>query len=297
LSDFSRFVIPLGCETKTEDTMAWTEITRAQYRREGLRYASDLTDTEWAVVEPLLPPRRRLGRPREVALRAVVEALLYILATGCQWRALPKDFPPRSTVQRYFYRWRDDGVLSAIAARLVLLARQARGRAAAPSAAVIDSQSVATSYGGGPRGLDPFKRVKGRKRHIVTDTDGLVLAVDVHPANVQDCHGAVSLLRSLRAAFPKLEHVFADRVYRGEQLRQAISDCGPWTIEIVERPAGVKGFQLLPRRWVIERSFAWLGRCRRLAKDFEATILSAIAWIAMAQIRLLSRRIARAQTL
>lgn len=275
--------------------MAWTEITRAQYRREGLRYTSDVTDAEWSVVEPLMPRARALGRPRLVCLRSVLDAVLYVLSTGCQWRALPHDFPPRSTVQGYFYRWRDDGTWAWIAARLVRRAREAVGRNAAPSAGIIDSQSVATSYGGGPRGLDPFKRIKGRKRHIVTDTDGLLLAALAHPANVQDCHGAVPLLKMLRRRFPKLAHIFADRVYRGPQLQNAVSDCGPWTIQIVQRPNGVKGFQLLPRRWVVERTFSWFGRCRRLAKDFEATIPSATAWIFLAQIRLLSRRLARPQ--
>ncbi len=274
--------------------MAWTETTRRKYRRDGLRYASATTDEEWAELEPWLPPARRLGRPRTCDLRAIVEAILYILATGCQWRALPRDFPPRSTVQGYFYRWRDDGTWHWISARLVERARQALGRNVAPSAGIIDSQSAPTTESGGPRGIDAGKRIKGRKRHIVTDTEGFLLAVRLHEANVQDPHGAVPLLRALRRRFPGLRHIFADRVYRGAQLRAAIDDCGPWTIEIVERPPGVKGFQLLPRRWVVERTFAWLGRSRRLAKDFEATIASATAWLLLANLRLLSRRLARA---
>ena len=128
----------------------------------------------------------------------------------------------------------------------------------------------------------------------MTDTQGFVLTAQVHPANIQDPHGAVPLLRALRQSFPKLAHVFADRVYRGEQLRSAVAGCGPWSIEIVERPPGVKGFQLLPRRWVVERSFAWLGRSTRLAKDFEASIASATAWLLLANLRLLSRRLAKA---
>jgi transposase len=273
--------------------MAWTEITRAYYWREGAGYASDATDGEWAAISGLLPPPSLVGRPRRWDLRRIVDAILYVLATGCQWRALPKDFPPRSTVQGYFYRWRDDGTWHWVNARLVTRARAMLSRDAEPTAGVIDSQSAPTTESGGPRGLDAGKRIKGRKRHIVTDTQGFLLAVLVHAANIQDCHGAVPLLRGLRRAFPTLRHIFADRVYRGPQLRAALAGCGRWTIEIVQRPPGVKGFQLLPRRWVVERTFAWLGRSRRLAKDVEATIASATAWVLLASIRLLSRRIAR----
>ncbi len=186
-----------------------------------------MTNGEWALIEPLLPQPCRLGRPRRVDLRSMVEAILYLLATGRQWPALPKDFAPRSTAQGYFYRW----------------------RAAVASVGIIDSQSVATTDSGGPRGLDAAKRIKGR--------------------------------------------IFAGRVYRGQQLPNALADCGPWTIEIVERPKGVTGFQLLPRRWVGERPFAWIGPCRRHAKDFEAAIASATAWLLIAHLRLLTRRLAR----
>ena len=275
--------------------MPWTEITRAEYRRDGLRYASDMTDAEWALIARRFPPRRRLGRPRTTDLREVVEAILYILATGCQWRALPSDFPPRSTVQGYFYAWRDTGWWQRIVTALVRRARRALGRKSTPTAAIIDSQSAPTTESGGPRGFDAGKRVHGRKRHIVTDTNGLLLAVRVHEANIQDVHGAVALLEHLRIKFPKLRHVFADRIYRGNQLVMALSHCGPWTIEIVERPQGVKGFQLLPRRWVVERTFAWLGRCRRLAKDFEGSAATEVAWLLVAHLRLLTRRLAKPQ--
>jgi transposase len=273
--------------------MAWTKITRAQYQRCGLRYASDMTDAEWRLIVRQLPPRQRLGRPRKVDLRNVVEAILYILSTGCQWRALPREFPPYSTVQGYFYAWRDDGLWQRIVSVLVRYARRKLGRKPKPTAAIIDSQSVATTQAGGPRGFDPGKRVYGRKRHIVTDTNGLLLDVHVHPANVQDVHGAVALLESLRSRFPKLQHVFADRVYRGAQLTNAVAHCGPWTIEIVKRPDGVKGFQLLPRRWVVERTFAWFGRCRRLTKDFEGSAATEVAWLLVAHLRLLTRRLAK----
>src|SRR3984893_15950847 len=272
--------------------MPWTEITREHYRRDELRYASDMTDAEWGLIKRLLPRPNRRGRPRKTELRRVVDAVLYMLSTACQWRALPQEFPPYSTVQGYFYAWRDTGRWQKIVTALVRRAHRKLGRKPRPTAAVIDSQSAPTPQAGGPRGYDAGKRIYGRKRHIVTDTNGLLLAVHVHPANVQDCHGAVPLLERLRRRFPKLRHVFADRIYRGNQLQKTLSYCGPWTIEIVQRPHRVKGFQLLPRRWVVERTFAWFGRCRRLAKDFEGSAATEVAWLLVAHLRLLTRRLA-----
>lgn len=247
-------------------------------------------DGEWALIEPFMPGMKATGRPRTTALRAVVDALLYIAWTGCQWRALPERFPPVSTVQRYFYAWRDNGMWKTINFHLVAAARVALGREASPSAGVIDSQSAKTVDVAGSRGYDAGKKVNGRKRHIITDTEGHLVGLTVHTADIQDRDGAVSVITAIRQLYPWLRHLFADGGYAGEKLTEALADLGTWTLEIIKRSDTAKGFEVLPRRWVVERTFAWLGRCRRLAKDFEATIASAEAWIFIASIRLMLRR-------
>ena len=270
----------------------WTETTRRQYGREDLRYASDVTDREWRLIEAELPPAKKLGRPRSTELRAVVNALFYMLTTGCQWRQLPKEFPPYSTVQRFFYRWREEGLWQKINHDLVMRVREASGRAASPSGGVIDSQSVKTTEAGGPRGYDAGKKIKGRKRHLLTDTLGLPVAAVVHPADIQDRDGAPLVLASARFLYPWLRHVFADAGYGGTKLATALDKLGRWRMQIVKRCDAAAGFVLLPRRWVVERTFAWLGRNRRLAKDFEASLESALAWLFLASVKLLMRRLA-----
>jgi transposase len=274
--------------------MAWTGITRAKYRRDGLRYASDTTDQEWAVIESHLPPPAGRGRTRETNLRDAVDAIYYIAQSGCQWRMLPKDFPPYSTVQRYFYDWRNRGIWQTINHVLLMEVREAAGREASPTAGVIDSQSVKTTESGGPRGYDAGKKIKGRKRHIHTDTIGLPVWIIVHPADIQDLDGAPTLLARLGSSFPWLRHIFADGGYAGDKLLDALKNLGDWTIEIVKRSDVAKGFVLLPRRWVVERTLAWLNRNRRLAKDVEATIESAVTWLYIASVKLMSRRLAAA---
>jgi transposase len=273
----------------------WTPENRPRYNRDRLRYPSDLTDDEWACVEASIPPAKHGGRRREVNIREVLNGVMYVLSTGCQWRYIPRDLPPRSTLHDYFQRWHDDGTLGRIHHSLYMACREQIGREVSPTACVIDSQCVKSAEKGGrvdPHGYDAGKKIKGKKRHILVDTTGLLLHAIVHPADIQDRDGGVLVMSSMFGLFPFLQRLFADAGYQGPKFATGTAAVWPdLVIEIVKRSDTTKGFKLLPRRWVVERTFAWLNRCRRLAKDFENRTRNALAFLTLASIRLMLRKL------
>jgi putative transposase len=255
-------------------------------------YPSDLTDAQWALIEPHLPPAPGGGRPRKTDLRDVLDAILYILRTGCQWRYLPIDFPPKSTVWRYFDWWRRDGTLDRIHD---LLRRKVRAREKPyhpRTSASVDSQSVDTTSGGEQRGRDNAKNVDGRKRHIVVDSMGLLLAVLVTAGNVDDAQAASQLFGKLEGQpMSKVVRMYADAKYHNFRLYQWVEENARWDLTIVRRPEGSEGWVSLPIRWTVERTFAWLGKCRRLSKDREKSVLSSEAFIKLSMIQLMFHRL------
>jgi transposase len=259
------------------------------------RYDSDLTEAQWRLIEPLLPPPAAAGRREKHPRRAIVNAILYVVRTGCAWRLLPKEYPPWQTVFWYFRRWRADGSLDRLHDALRDRLRDAGGRDPMASAGIVDAQSVkgADTVSSASRGYDAGKKVNGRKRHIVVDTLGLLLVVMVTAASVQDRDGGARVLERLRFRMPSVAVVWADGGYAGRLVAYA-RQILKVTVDIVRKREGQRTFEVLPRRWVVERTLSWISRCRRLAHDYERLPEHSEAMVKWAMIGLMTRRLAPA---
>jgi putative transposase len=258
-------------------------------------YPTDLSDEQWQLLAVMLPPPFLVGRKRQVALREIVNAMLYLKRAGCAWRLLPHQFPAWQTVYYYFRRWRDAAWFVKLNDELRTQVRIIEERKPDPSAAIIDSQSVKTTEQGGAKGYDAGKKVNGRKRHILVDTIGLLIIVRVLAANMQDRDAAKILLAEIKGRMPRLFLIWADGGYRGKLIAWVATNC-LWLLEIVKRNDDLTGFHVLPRRWVVERTLAWLSRNRRLAKDYERTCESAEAWVYISMIDLMLKRLRPCKT-
>jgi len=255
-------------------------------------YASDLTDQQWKILKPLLCPQRNgPGRPLELDLRQVVNAIFYVMRTGCQWEYLPHEYPNYNSVFYHYNKWRKNGTWEQINTHLRKQVRQRCRRKPDPSAAILDSQSAKTTEAGGERGYDAGKKINGRKRHVVVDTLGNVLQVVVHAANIQDYHGAQSVLGRLTQNVGTLKKIWADGIYKNGGLVDWVRETFQIKLEIVNRAPGQKGFQVLPRRWVVERTFAWLGRYRRLSKDYERYPETSETVVYISSVHIMLRRL------